>query len=216
MSKMSMLVPPQVKPGKRISSLLSIGSSKEATSPRSSASNSPNIDSQHSPGHGSLDGGRNSERVLRHSASAHNLSSRAPLVDNDAPLPPPPSLVTVNQDLADSSNNPSYNRPRSAGGNRPGSSGGLRPGSSGGLKVRPGSMGGSRPGSPASDSRQSKRMSWLPGSRSRRSSSEEEKPRMPTKNSAWVAGLPERYPYDLTPLINGERVCHVPLPSPIE
>lgn len=204
-----MLVPPQVKPGRRISSLLSLGSAKEALSSRSSsASNSPNT-SKHSPSQGSVDGGsgQKSKRVLRHSASAHNLSSRAPQVDNDAPLPPPPSLVTVNQDLADSANNPSNNRPTSAGGNRPASSGGLRPRSAASLKPRPGSMAGSRPGSPGTD-RQSKRMSWLPGSKNTRgSSAEEEKPPMPTKNSAWVAGLPERYPYDLTPLINGERVC---------
>ncbi|KAK2762139.1 hypothetical protein FQN54_001146 [Arachnomyces sp. PD_36] len=194
---MTLLVPPQVKPGRRISSLLSIGSAKEAAAPRSSsASTSPN--QSHSPNQGSVEeGGRN--RLLRHSASAHNLSSRAPVVDNDAPLLPPPSLVSVNQDLADSANNGPGNRPRSAGGSRPTSSGGL-----GGPRPRP----GSRPVSRGGDSRQNNRMSWfLGGKNSRRSSTEEDKPlKAPPKYSAWVAGLLEEFPYDLNPLVNGEKI----------
>lgn len=199
---MTLLVPPQVKPGKRISSLLSIGSAKEATSSRSSSgSTSPNPQ-KHSPSQGSVDGGARKPRVLRHSVSAHNLSSRTPPVDNDAPLLPPPSLVSVNQDLADTANNPSGNRPRSAGGSRPTSSGGLRP------RSRP----QSRAGTPGAEAKQNNRMSWfLGGKPNRRNSSEDAKLRKPAKHSAWVAGLPERYPYDLAPLVNGEKVCHFQL-----
>lgn len=48
----------------------------------------------------------------------------------------------------------------------------------------------------------SKRATWLPG-KSPKSAKDESR-----KSQAWIAGLPDHIPYDLTPLLKGEPVSH--------
>ncbi|ETN43063.1 uncharacterized protein HMPREF1541_02221 [Cyphellophora europaea CBS 101466] len=110
------------------------------------------------------------------------------------PLAPPPLLT-----------GDGMVRPPSAAGS------GSRPGSQASVRSRPqtptftitpveGSPIG--PTTPTSTSKLSKRSSWLPGGKS---------PTAKTKggakhSQAWIAGLPDHVPYDLTPLVKGERV----------
>lgn len=185
-----------VKSAKRISSLFSLGSNKD----HGSSSPSPNG----SPDHIANDKPRSSSRSARHVSSPHVLSTESrpgpvsgPIDDLDLnePLPPPPSLLAVNQDLADSARNSSNGRPQSRG--RPSTSGGLAP---------PGSRSDSRPGTPT-DAR-NKRRSWMPG-RSR-ASSVDTRQIMPNTCSAWVAGLEQKVVYDLGPLVKGQQVCILP------
>lgn len=110
-------------------------------------------------------------------------------LDLNAPLPPPPSLLAVNQDLADTAGNSPNSRPQSRGGSRPSSSGGLAPP-------------GSRPGTPGAP-KLSKRRSWMPGRA--RASSVDNRASMPS-TSAWVAGLDQKVPYDLGPLLRSEPI----------
>ena len=190
-----------VKSAKRISSLFSLGSHKDASSPTSPRS--PSL-SRPSPDQSSHDTRpRSSSRPARLSSApaVPNFShpghgaSPSPMKDNfedlDAPLPPPPSLYAVNSDLAESTSNSPDGRPQSRG-RRLSSS---RPGSSGGLAVPSGPD--SRPGTP------SKRRSWMPG-RARASSIDvRSSPQLP---SAWIAGLEHKILYDMGPLGRGEQV----------
>ncbi|CBF88796.1 hypothetical protein AN0781.2 [Aspergillus nidulans FGSC A4] len=190
-----------VKSAKRISSLFSLGSHKDASSPTSPRS--PSL-SRPSPDQSSHDTRpRSSSRPARLSSApaVPNFShpghgaSPSPMKDNfedlDAPLPPPPSLYAVNSDLAESTSNSPDGRPQSRG-RRLSSS---RPGSSGGLAVPSGPD--SRPGTP------SKRRSWMPG-RARASSIDvRSSPQLP---SAWIAGLEHKILYDMGPLGRGEQI----------
>lgn len=187
-----------VKSAKRISSLFSLSSNRDApTSPSSPRSPSlPRPSPDQIP----------QDRRRRSSSRPARLSS-APVIPNfshpvspgpvdgfdlDSPLPPPPSLLAVNQDLADHASNSPDGRPQSRG--RRMSSG--RPSSSGGLAVPGGPD--SRPGTP------SKRRSWMPGRA--RASSVDVRPAQPQLPSAWIAGLEHKILYDLGPLGRGEQV----------
>ncbi|KAL4954263.1 hypothetical protein BDW69DRAFT_183708 [Aspergillus filifer] len=184
-----------VKSAKRISSLFSLSSSnKDATSPSSPRSPGLPADQQPPPQDRRR---RSSSRPARlSSAPVPNFShpSSSPMADNfdlDSPLPPPPSLLSVNQDLADNAST-SSDRPQSRG-RRLSSS--TRPSSSGGLAVPGGPD--SRPGTP------SKRRSWMPG-RARASSIDvRSSPQLP---SAWIAGLEHKIIYDMAPLGRGEQI----------
>ncbi|OJI96950.1 hypothetical protein ASPVEDRAFT_36344 [Aspergillus versicolor CBS 583.65] len=187
-----------VKSAKRISSLFSLSSNRDApTSPSSPRSPSlPRPSPDQIP----------QDRRRRSSSRPARLSS-APVVPNfshpvspgpmdgfdlDSPLPPPPSLLAVNQDLADHASNSPDGRPQSRG--RRMSSG--RPSSSGGLAVPGGPD--SRPGTP------SKRRSWIPGRA--RASSVDVRPPQPQLPGAWIAGLEHKILYDLGPLGRGEQI----------
>ncbi|KAL4970512.1 uncharacterized protein BDV14DRAFT_44561 [Aspergillus stella-maris] len=184
-----------VKSAKRISSLFSLSSNnKDATSPSSPRSPGLPPDQQPPPQDRRR---RSSSRPARlSSAPVPNFShpSPSPMADNfdlDSPLPPPPSLLSVNQDLADNAST-SSDRPQSRGRRLSSSN---RPSSSGGLAVPGGPD--SRPGTP------SKRRSWMPG-RARASSIDvRSSPQLP---SAWIAGLEHKIIYDMAPLGRGEQV----------
>ncbi|KAJ9196000.1 hypothetical protein DTO166G4_477 [Paecilomyces variotii] len=187
-----------VKSAKRISSLFNLGGS---TKDHGSSSSSPTG----SPDHIAVDAPRGSSRSARHVSSPHVLSSEsrasgsgpADDLDLNEPLPPPPSLLAVNQDLANSAGNSSNGRPQSRG--RPSTSGGLAP---------PGSRSGSRPGTPTDH--KNKRRSWMPGRT--RASSVDNRPSVPMPadvSTAWVAGLEQKVVYDLGPLARGEPIAEL-------
>lgn len=191
-----------VKSAKRISSLFSLGSHKD-----SSVSTSP-VSPGFSPDQGPQDASRprTASRPTR-IVSQPNLDvsdsrlARSPGpndgFDLDDPLPPPPSLLAVNQDLASTSSSSPDGRPQSRGRRRSNS----RPASAAGLFV-PGSGADSRPSTP------SKRRSWIPG-RVRASSVDTRVPPaspQPQMPSAWIAGLDQKIVYDLEPLARGEQV----------
>lgn len=177
-----------VKSARRISSLLNLGSSSKQPSDQTT---SPDLPPQNTGR------ARSSSRPARHASSPlpQSPASRPktssgpvePLDLND--LPPPPSLLAVNQALSDSGSN---SRPgsRGASGSRPSSSAGLTP-----HTLAP----SFQPGTPGE--RAGKRRSWMPGkSRS---------PSVEMRNheyEAWVAGLDQKIPYDLGPLVRGEAV----------
>lgn len=123
--------------------------------------------------------------------------------DLDSPLPPPPSLLEVNQDLANSTPGSPDSRPRS----RSRAQSGSRPSSPGGLSVRD----QSRPGTPTSH----RRKSWMPGWP--RPGSVDVKPASPTLSAgapaAWIAGLEQKVVYDLDLLSRGEQVCELCTPA---
>lgn len=186
-----------VKSAKRISSLFSLGSHKDQNGPDSPASPGfpPSSDI-------SQDRRRrqSTSRPTRHVSTPSSVFSEPRTVppmdrfDLDS-LPPPPSLLSVNHDLASSApSSPVDSRPRSRGRelNRPSSSAGL---------VIPGSNPDSRPSTP------SKRRSWMPGMGARsRASSVDKRPPQPMMPGAWIAGLDQKVVYDLGPLSRGEQV----------
>lgn len=191
-----------VKSAKRISSLFSLGSHKDGTVSTSPVS--PGFSPDHHPQDASRP--RTASRPTR-IVSQPNLDvsdshlARSPGANEqfnlDDPLPPPPSLLAVNQDLASSSSSPDV-RPQSRGRRRSTS----RPASAAGLFV-PGGGPDSRPSTP------SKRRSWIPG-RARASSVDTRVPPASPQTQmpgAWIAGLDQKIVYDLEPLARGDQVC---------
>ncbi|KAJ5488127.1 hypothetical protein N7453_011581 [Penicillium expansum] len=180
-----------VKSAKRISSLFSLGS-KDRDS-HSSTVSSPVLNSSENP----IDKRRqSSSKPTRHVSTPNAVFSSEPRTMPDnldmESLPPPPSLLAVNQDLANSTPSSPVGRPQSRGRDM------SRPSSSAGLTI-PGSTPDSRPSTPSS-----KRRSWMPG-RSRASSID--KRPTPMLPAAWIAGLDQKVVYDLGPLSRGEQVC---------
>ncbi|OQE46580.1 hypothetical protein PENCOP_c001G05498 [Penicillium coprophilum] len=174
-----------VKSAKRISSLFSLGSKdRDSSSTVSSPVNSENIDGRR----------RSSSKPTRHVSTPNPVFSSEPRTMPDSldmeSLPPPPSLLAVNQDLANSAPSSPVGRPQSRGRDV------SRPSSSAGLAI-PGSTPDSRPSTP------SKRRSWMPG-RSRASSID--KRPTPMLPAAWIAGLDQKVVYDLGPLSRGEQI----------
>ncbi|KAL2847908.1 hypothetical protein BJX68DRAFT_239044 [Aspergillus pseudodeflectus] len=189
-----------VKSAKRISSLFSLGSNKDASTP--SPPRSPSVPKL-SPDQMPQDKRRRSSSRPARLASNPVPNFSQPMspiardtdLDLDSPLPPPPSLLAVNQDLADSAANSPDGRPQSRG-RRLSSS---RPSSSAGLAV-PGSGPDSRPGTP------SKRRSWMPGRARASSIDARASPQLP---GAWIAGLEHKIPYDMGPLGRGEQISEL-------
>lgn len=188
-----------VKSAKRISSLFTLGSNKDSSdssSPQSPVLSKPPRDQP--PRERRQSTARPAPRHV--SAPQFDSSDPRPFAsgsDNfSLDLPPPPSLLSVNQDLANAGTS-SDGRPQSRG-RRLSSS---RPASAAGLFV-PGSAPDSRPGTP------SKRRSWIPG-RSRASSMDNRFAPVspPPLPGAWIAGLDQKVLYDLGPLARGEQVC---------
>ena len=187
-----------VKSAKRISSLFSLGSNKDSVS---SSPVSPGFKS--SPDQVPQDASRprSASRPTRIVSQPNLDVSSNDHFNLDEPLPPPPSLLAINQDLASSPTSGPDGRPRSRGRRRSSS----RPASAAGLFVPGGSD--SRPSTP------SKRRSWIPG-RARASSVDTRGTLMPSSpqpqpptSGAWIAGLDQRIAYDLDPLAQGEQVC---------
>ncbi|OJK04408.1 hypothetical protein ASPACDRAFT_37967 [Aspergillus aculeatus ATCC 16872] len=189
-----------VKSAKRISSLFSLGSTRDSSAPSSPASPSiPKASPDQLPQDARPRSASRSARVASNPQSDYG-ETRQPLppgphdgFDLDEPLPPPPSLLSVNQDLATSTPG-SSDRPQSSGRGRSGS----RPSSSAGLFV-PGAGPDSRPSTPSS-----KRRSWMPGRA--RASSADPRASASAMPSAWIAGLEQKILYDLEPLSRGEQI----------
>ncbi|OJJ74336.1 hypothetical protein ASPBRDRAFT_52463 [Aspergillus brasiliensis CBS 101740] len=193
-----------VKSAKRISSLFSLGSNRDSSIPSSPAS--PNLPKPSSPDQLPQDARpRSASRPIRAVSNPQSdyTDARTPVspipndgFDLDEPLQPPPSLLAVNQDLANSAPNSPDGRPQSRGRGRSGS----RPSSAAGLFV-PGSGPDSRPGTPSS-----KRRSWMPGRA--RASSVDPRPATTTTAgpNAWIAGLEQKILYDLEPLARGDQI----------
>lgn len=188
-----------VKSAKRISSLFSLGTNKDQNGPGSPASPGfpPSDISQDRRRR------RSSSRPTRHVSTPNTVFSEPRTMPNASPmdrfdldsLPPPPSLLSVNHDLARSApSSPVDSRPRSRGREL------SRPSSSAGLAI-PGTAPDSRPSTP------SKRRSWMPGMSGRsRASSVDKRPPQPMLPAAWIAGLDQKVVYDMGPLSRGEQV----------
>ncbi|PGH15946.1 hypothetical protein AJ79_02113 [Helicocarpus griseus UAMH5409] len=202
------------KSAKRISSLFSLGSSKdsadESPSPAqpSSRNSLPTPSSSSSQQKQKEDSKRQSQPsaggpTLRHAASAQHLSTNslsvpqsnrnvsAPLptdsaANDNGPLVPPPSLTTVNAELSE----PAKDRRQSWSGGISSMAAGL---------TRP----GSRTTLLSADSRAAKGRSWVPG-KARMTSVDMSQP--PPSMRAWIAGAGQDIPYDVTPLTNGQKV----------
>ncbi|KAJ6145634.1 hypothetical protein N7470_009529 [Penicillium chermesinum] len=180
-----------VKSAKRISSLFSLSHKDHNSGSPASPKSSPDGQDRRP---------RSSSRPTRH-VSTPNPGSEprtipSPMERFDLEsLPPPPSLLSVNQDLANSAPSSPDGRPSSRGREL------ARPASSGGLAV-PGSNSDSRPSTP------SKRRSWMPGAMGARSRASSVDMRRPPQNlpAAWIAGLDQKIVYDLGPLSRGERI----------
>lgn len=196
-----------VKSAKRISSLFSLGSASSNNKDSDShPHHSPVLSKPPPADHFTRDGRQSFSRpgpTARHVSAPHldgpdRRSYMSPgMEDFSFDLPPPPSLLSVNQDLADSAPGSPDGRPQSRGRRLSVA----RPASSGGLFV-PGSGPDSRPSTP------SKRRSWIPG-RARASSMDNRfAPNSPPPlPGAWIAGLDQKVVYDLGPLARGEQVC---------
>lgn len=185
-----------VKSAKRISSLFSLGSNKDGSiSPSPVSPGFPKSSPEQHP----------QDATRPRSASRPSRIVSQPNPDTltnfnlDDPLPPPPSLLAVNQDLANSPSTGPDGRPQSRGRRRSSS----RPASAAGLFV-PGGGSDSRPSTP------SKRRSWIPG-RVRASSVDTRGPPSPqlppNQSGAWIAGLDKKIAYNLEPLARGDQVC---------
>lgn len=187
-----------VKSAKRISSLFSLGSSKDQNAPPVPSSPGLNGASESTTGRRR----RSSSRPTRHVSTPAAVYTEPRTIPNPNPsdydlksLPPPPSLLALNQELATSpSGSPTDSRPHSRGRDS------TRPPSSAGLAV-PRSNPESRPDTP------SKRKSWMPGMMGRsRASSVDKRIPTPSLPSAWIAGLDQKVLYDLEPLARGGQV----------
>ncbi|WEW54747.1 hypothetical protein PRK78_000172 [Emydomyces testavorans] len=195
------------KSAKRLSSLFSLGSSKETKESNSQVKTHSSTRSQSChPGRPVHHVATSSQPTLRHTASVQNFQDSQNLTfasrNVSAPLPvgdpsrdevlmPPPSLSTVNPDVAvELTSDDGHKRRQSWGGSLPGIG-------------RPRSGSGLRPPGQNTESRLSKGKSWVPG-RARRGSDAvpDSKPMM----RAWIAGTPQEIPYDVDQLVAGERV----------
>lgn len=200
-----------VKSARRISSFFSSSSNNDDTTSVASKRQSPQrphssrlvraSPDRASNGH-FYNSSRNASQSSLRGRSPHDPHIRNPLppegrFDLNSPLPPPPSLMDVNQDLAQDLAKPV--RASSPDGDpRRHSRSASRPSSSGSLSM-------SEPRrSRTPTSHVNKRKSWMPGMQLRPESIIEQRPPVP---SAWVAGLDQRVPYDLEPLSRGEQVC---------
>ncbi|KAJ5091391.1 hypothetical protein NUU61_006261 [Penicillium alfredii] len=192
-----------VKSAKRISSLFSLGSHKDQNSPSSSPGISPGFANPSTDNIPNDRRRRSQSRPTRHVSTPNAVFSEPRTVPNHGTLepldleslPPPPSLLTLNNDLASSAPSSPDARPQSRGRDF------SRPSSSAGLAV-PGANPDSRPSTP------SKRRSWMPGmgipGRSRANSTD--KRPVPQLPAAWIAGLDQKIVYDLGPLSKGEQI----------
>lgn len=203
-----------VKSAKRLSSLFSLGFSKDNSDQDVQVSRQSALQKAPPPHETPVRDQRqlhpqqnktSTGRSLRHAASAQHLSANSlgvlpsnrnvsaplpaqePTNDNDGILLPPPPLNTLNPDLSDST---SERRMSWSGGLSNMATGFSRPASRSGLLS-----------AVSTDSKSSKGRSWLPGKG--RLSSVDLNQREPSMR-AWIAG--RDIEYDIKPLLNGEKV----------
>ncbi|EEH09743.1 conserved hypothetical protein [Histoplasma capsulatum G186AR] len=203
-----------VKSAKRLSSLFSLGSSKDNSDQDVQVSRQSALQKAPPPHETPVRDQRqlhpqqnktSTGRSLRHATSAQHLSANSlgvlpsnrnvsaplpaqePANDNDGILLPPPPLNTLNADLSDST---SERRMSWSGGLSNMATGFSRPASRSGLFS-----------AVNTDPKSSKGRSWLPGKG--RLSSVDLNQREPSMR-AWIAG--RDIEYDINPLLNGEKV----------
>jgi hypothetical protein len=203
---------PLTRGAKKISSLFSAGTSRDdsdSIASHSSTSSRLRRASQEIPTAGVA-----SNTALPKSASLSNFSGhptnnslgsheQMPLTMNTGPLSPlvpPPTLVSHGPPQPASSHGSVQSRPNSRAGSRDGSR--SRP-STPTVTAPPGSASSpiSRPQAAPREHKIAKRQSWhpkKPGQEGEESSNYEPK--------AWIAGLREHIPYDMSPVFRGERV----------
>lgn len=184
-----------VKSARRISSLFNMKTNRDSASSSTSSGSPKQLPSST---HLSVDHRRarsHSRPAVRHASSPQPQSTEArpttshgfdpDHLDLNTPLPPPPSLYAINQDLGDSG--PSQrSHSRSASATR---------------------GAGARSRTPDPHSHQ-RRRSWMPG---KSNSIVIDAPIASDQYDlnafdAWVAGLDQKIPYDLTRLMQGEQV----------
>lgn len=191
-----------VKSARRISSLFNMKSNRDSTS-SSTSSGSPKQMPANS--HLAVDHKRarsHSRPAVRHASSPqpHSTGTRPTTsyggvhdpdhFDLNTPLPPPPSLTAINQDLNDS------------GPSSPQSSSHSRQSSRDTSATR----------RPRSQSRvadtqgHNRRRSWMPGKTNSIFMDAPDAGDPSDGINAWVAGLDQKIPYDLQPLLRGDQV----------
>ena len=181
----------------RVSSLLSLGPSKnDSTSTLSQSSyvsHAPDASQDHSPGSPDSTLQSTSKHKLHKSnpsagLSLHTLNAMAAM-----PLDPPP-IISADGLQRPQSTCSSGQASREGSRSRPTTPNMLTPYDN---------LPSSRPQTPTS-AKASKRRSWLPGRADKNNAGQEQH-----ISQAWIAGLKEHIPYNLTPLINGEKVSCV-------
>lgn len=196
---------PLKQSGKKISSLFSLGASKDDSSSHSGTSSHLRKLSQ------DLTNGRPKSKVsLSQSMSNPNLRGQVPdpsiglhppmppTIDTTplSPLAPPPILVNYGPPRPASSQGSVSSRPVSREGSR------SRPSTPTTLMAPPGRTGSPTPKTQMTpkDSKISKRHSWMPKKLGHGAEDGDHEPK------AWIAGLREHIPYDVSPIFRGERV----------
>ncbi|OKL64363.1 hypothetical protein UA08_01086 [Talaromyces atroroseus] len=191
------------KSARRISSLFNMKTNRDSTSSSTSSGSPKQMPTNNTSGstHLSADHTRarsHSRPAVRHASSPqpHSTASRPTTshggalepdsLDLDAPLPPPPSLLDINQDLIEpgpSSSQPSHSRQGSR----------------------------STSATPAARSRtpdtlaSHRRRSWMPGKSNSVLLDGPDAGDQPLFD-AWVAGLDQKIPYDIASLVRGEQI----------
>lgn len=186
-----------VKSARRISSLLTLGSNKDNPASDDSQRLSPHLAPQERRRARSAST-RHEPVPYIHAEGTRPTTSSGPArpLDFNAPLPPPPSLLDVNQTLVDPSALTPPNQLRRQ--SRDGSS---RPSSRRNSSVGPSPPTVLHPSSRAGSPGNERRRSWV--SPKSRSTSIDARA---MGFSAWVAGLEQKIPYDLGALTRGEPV----------
>ena len=181
----------------RVSSLFSLGHSKNDSAPSLSQSNYvshvPDASQDHSLGSPDSTLQSTSKHRLHKSNPSTGLSISTLNTMAAMPLVPPP-VISADGLPRRQSTHSSGQASREGSRSRPTTPNMLTPYDN---------LPSSRPQTPTS-AKASKRRSWLPG-KSEKSAVGQER----HEPQAWIAGLKEHIPYNLEPLINGEKASHV-------
>jgi hypothetical protein len=175
----------------RVSSLLSLGHSKNDSA--SSLSQSSYASQDHSLG----SPGSTLQSTAKHKLHKSNPSAELslPTLNTMAAMPlVPPPIISADGLQRPQSPCSSGQASREGSASRPTTPNMLTPYDN---------LPSSRPQTPTS-AKASKRRSWLPGKSEKGPVGQERH-----ESQAWIAGLKEHMPYNLEPLINGERASHI-------
>jgi hypothetical protein len=181
----------------RVSSLFSVGHSRNdsasSLSQSSYASHAPDASQDHSPESPGSTLQSTSKRRLHKSNPSAGLGP--PTLDIMAAMPlVPPPVISADGLPRPQSTHSSGQASREGSRSRPTTPNMLTPFDN---------LPSSRPQTPTS-AKVSKRRSWLPGKSEKGAAGQEQH-----ESQAWIAGLKEHIPYNLAPLINGEKASHL-------
>jgi hypothetical protein len=182
---------------KRVSSLFSLGHSKSdsasSLSQSSYVSHAPDASQDHSPESPGSTSQSTSKRRLHKSSPSAGLS--LPTLNTMAAMPLVlPPVINADGLPRPQSTHSSGQASREGSRSRPTTPNMLTPFDN---------LPSSRPQTPTS-AKASKRRSWLPGKSEKSAMGQEQH-----EPQAWIAGLKEHIPYNLAPLINGEKASHL-------